>query len=54
MEYRFLVVSNFHTKLPCQKAMLRQKEWRVQNGPITKNRILPGTTLFFLKNFVPV
>ena len=28
--------------------MLRQIEWGVQNGPITKNRVLPVTT-FFLK-----
>ena len=26
--------------------MLRQIEWGVQNGPITKNRVLPATTLF--------
>ena len=28
---------------------LRQIEWRVQNGPITKNGVLPVTTLFFWK-----
>ena len=28
---------------------LRQIEWWVQNGPITKNEILPVTTLFFWK-----
>ena len=33
--------------------MLRQIEWWVQNGPITKNGVLPVTTLFF-KNFVSV
>ena len=38
---------NFHTKLPCQKPVLRQIEWGVQKGPITKNRVLPVTTLFF-------
>ena len=27
--------------------MLRQIEWGVQNGLITKNGVLPGTTLFF-------
>ena len=27
--------------------MLRQIEWKVQNGPITKNRVLPITTFFF-------
>ena len=29
--------------------MLRQIEWWVQNGPITKNGVLPVTTLFFWK-----
>ena len=29
--------------------MLRQIEWGAQNGPITKNGVLPGTTLFFPK-----
>ena len=33
--------------------MLRQIELVVQNGPITKNGVLPVTTLFF-ENFVPV
>ena len=33
--------------------MLRQIEWRLQNGPITKSGVLPVTTLFFRK-FVPV
>ena len=38
----------------CQKAMLRQIEWRLQNGPITKGGVLPVTTLFFFWKFVPV
>ena len=29
--------------------MLRQIEWWVQNGPITKNGVLPVATLFFWK-----
>ena len=29
--------------------MLRQIEWRIQNGPIIKNGVLPVTTLFFRK-----
>ena len=33
--------------------MLKQIEWRLQNGPNTKSGVLPVTTLFFLK-FVPV
>ena len=55
LEYRFLVekpklkTQYFPTKLPCQKPMLRQIEWWVQNGPITNNRVLPVTTLFFTK-----
>ena len=40
----------FHAKLPYQKLMLRQIERRVENGPITKNGVLPVTTLFF-ENF---
>ena len=30
----------FHTKLSCQKPLLRQMEWWVQNGSITKNGVL--------------
>ena len=37
---------NFHTELYCQKPMLRQVEWRVQIGPITKKGILPVTIIF--------
>ena len=37
----------FHTKLPCQKSMLRQVEWEVKNEFIMKNGILPATTLVF-------
>ena len=29
--------------------MLRQIEWRLQDGPITKSGVLPVATLFFLK-----
>ena len=29
--------------------MIRQIEWGVQNGPITKNGVLPVTKLFFQK-----
>ena len=39
----------FHRKLSCQKPILKQIEWWVQNGPITKNEVLPVTTLFFWK-----
>ena len=31
--------------------MLRQIEWRLQNGPITKSGVLPVTTLFFWQIF---
>ena len=31
--------------------MPRQIEWQLQNGPITKSRVLPVTTLFFCKIF---
>ena len=55
LKYRFLVevlrlkTHHFHTNLPDQKPMLRQMEWCVQNGPITKRGVLPVTTLFFWK-----
>ena len=35
----------FDTKQLCQKPMLRQTEYAIQNGPITKNGVLPATTL---------
>ena len=35
------------TSFPYQKPMLRQIKWWVQNGPITKNGVLPVTTFFF-------
>ena len=34
--------------------MLRKIESKVQNGPITNNRVLPITTFFFYENFVSV
>ena len=42
-------VQHFHAKLPCRKPnlMLRQIEWVVQNGLITKNWLLRVTTTFF-------
>ena len=40
---------HFLTKLPYQNPVLRQIERWLQNGPITKNRVLPVTTLFFWK-----
>ena len=46
-----LEIHHFHSKLLYQKPMLRQTEWRVQNGPITKSGGLPVTTLFFWKIF---
>ena len=55
LEYRFLVEStgmekaSFPYKTAISEAMLRQVEWWVQNGPITKNGVLPVTTLFFWK-----
>ena len=38
---------HFQTELPCEKPMLRQIECRVQNGPITKNELLPLTASIF-------
>ena len=40
-------------ELPYQKPKLRQIEWWVQNGPISKNGVLPVTNLFF-EDFVSV
>ena len=34
--------------------MLTQIEWRLQNGPITKCAVLPGTILYFFGKFAPV
>ena len=42
----FMKEQHFHTKPPCQKSMLRQIEWGVQNRPITKNGLSPLTTSF--------
>ena len=44
-----LKTHHFHSKLLCLKPMLRQIEWRLQNGPIPKSGVLPVTTLFFWK-----
>ena len=44
-----LKTQHFHTNLLCQKPMLRQIEWGVQNRPITKNGVLPVTSSFFRK-----
>ena len=51
LEYIFLVeatkienTSFPFPKLLCQKPILRQIEWRLQNGPITKSGALPVTT----------
>ena len=38
---------HLHTKLSYQKSILRQIKWWVQNGPATKNGVLPVTNLFF-------
>ena len=46
-----LKTHHFHSKLLCQKPMLRQIEWQLQNRPITKSGVLPVTTLFFWKIF---
>ena len=36
----------FHTKLPCQKQILRQTEWRVQTGP----KYFLNLGLYFFEN----
>ena len=40
-----LKTHHFHTKLPYQKPMLRQINSWLQNGPITKNGVLPVANL---------
>ena len=42
-----LKAHHFHSELFCQEPMLRQIEWRLQNGPITQSGVLPVTTLIF-------
>ena len=44
-----LKTQQFHTKMTCEKTMLRQIEWGVQNRAITKNGVLAVTTLLFRK-----
>ena len=46
-----LKTQHFHTKLPCQKPMLRQIEYGVQNGRIAK---LLTNFFIFLENLVSV
>ena len=41
-----LKVLRLKIKLPCQKPMLRQIEYRVQNGPIIENEVLLIATLY--------
>ena len=38
---------HFHAELPSQDPLLRQMEWEVQNGPITKKELLPMATSDF-------
>ena len=47
MKIQRLKTQHFYAKLPLQKTMLKQIEWGVQNGTITKNGAFPVTILFF-------
>ena len=53
LKYYFLIETTkientyFHSKLICEKLMLREIEWQLQNGPFTKCGVLPVTTVFF-------
>ena len=57
LEYRLFVESakiddaSFSYKTAISEANVKatNKEWCVENGPITKNGVLPITALFFLK-----
>ena len=51
-EITWMKTQHFHTNLLCQMPMLRHIEWGVQNEPITKNRVLPLTTLFLQKFYI--
>ena len=44
-----LKTHHFHSKLSHQKSILRQTEWWVWNGPVSKNEVLLVTTLFIWK-----
>ena len=53
LEYHFSVESTktenaiFRQITALSEENFKQIEWRVQNEPVTKNRVLPVTTLFF-------
>ena len=50
LEYRFLVESTKIDSISAlSEANVKTNKWRVQNWPITKNRVLPVTTFFFQK-----
>ena len=49
MKPRRLKTYHFYSKLLWQKPVLRQIEWWLQNGPITKSGALPVTASFFWK-----
>ena len=51
LEYCFLIKSTKieNAPFPHQKPILRQIKWWLSIGPITKNGVLPVTTLFFWK-----
>ena len=53
LEYPFLVESTKieNASVPYKKPMLRQIAWWVKVGSITKNRVLPITTLIFWKYY---
>ena len=56
LQYRFLVENTtikratFSYQTSLSKANAKILEWGVQNGPITKNRVLPLTTSIFSKS----
>ena len=53
LEVLRLQTQHIHVKLPCQKSMLGQIKWGIQNRPTTKSGVLTGNTFFFF-NFVSV
>ena len=54
LEYSFLIESTKTKNASCQKPMLKQIEWWLQNGPITKNRSFASNYFVFIGNFISV
>ena len=47
MKVILLKAQHFHKKMLCQKPMLSQIEWGVQNRPTKKNSVFPPASFTF-------